>query len=256
MVKLLPAAAATTEDAEMMEEAAVPPSQSASSQSGAPAKQGGGRAPRARVATAGNEHPAKKKGRQQQDDDDEPQPRPDNNKESLANLKTAKLLKLMVKGMLRNMQGQRDLESCCFDVLIGPSDDIVFQRMTEQTKAYSQLAQDERTKMGPPHIQAFLGMIKGLTEKEGMDQRTTQGVNEYLKDIEKATNDEMGDQVLLCRQIRCYDKKKTRLMLEITRCPARADIMKGLTQIGFEKKIGRAPAGVMERELAEWLQHL
>ncbi len=47
-------------------------------------------------------------------------------KESLANLKTAKIMKAIVTGLLRAMQDQRDLMSCCIDVLIGRAEDNVY----------------------------------------------------------------------------------------------------------------------------------
>ncbi len=45
--------------------------------------------------------------------------------------KSARLLKLMVKALLRNMQVTRDLQSCVVDVLPGEENMVEFIKMKE-----------------------------------------------------------------------------------------------------------------------------
>ncbi len=65
---------------------------------------------------------AAKKAKQQEGNTGEDSGR----KVHLADHKTARLLKAIVKALSRTMQDRRDVLSCCIDVLIGPDTGKIF----------------------------------------------------------------------------------------------------------------------------------
>ena len=70
------------------------------------------------------------------------------------------------------------------------------------------------------------------------------------------TPEELNQEVRMCRQCKCWDKEKKRLVYSIVAVETRMAVKEALKNLGFAYKIGRAPASFMERELADWLQYL
>ena len=66
----------------------------------------------------------------------------------------------------------------------------------------------------------------------------------------------MNQESRLCRQCKCWDKTKKRLVFSITDSEIRTSLKDALKNLDFVYKLGRAPASFMERELADWLQYL
>lgn len=181
--------------------------------------------------------------------------RPRSRKENLHNEKTAAILQTIVKGTLRNMQDMRDIQNCVVDVLLGPSEDPLFEKMKEQTVAYAQLPQKDRD--GPPHLVAFVGLVNSLVQKgPSIGAMNLQALDTYYKEVETMETDQLAEQVRMCRQIKCFQANQTRLVLEVGRSPVRRVLLDSLKQIGFRLCVGRAPAGHLERELQNWLDVL
>ncbi len=178
-------------------------------------------------------------------------------KESFANLRTAKIFKTMVKALLRILQDQRDLASCCIDVLIGPAGDSVFKQMSGKTKEYSKLSKEAKETSGTPHLFAFVGLIMAIIENgPSVGQANYETIKAYAEQVKHMAQAEMNEQVRLCKQARCYNEQDRKFFLEMGRCPVHAEILAALTQMAFKRKGGRAPPSHLKRELVEWLQQL
>ena len=256
MVALLPATTAPTREAALG--------------SGA---RGGSNGSRHRAGTSGEAPPRRKTNRDHEaagDDDIEEYPptqagggavqhkRPAEKKDSLAHVKTAKILKVIAKALLRDMQDMRDVASCCIDVLIGPSDDQIFEQRPAQTKESAKLDKQEKEAAGSPHLLAFVNLLAALMAKGptvvGQANRTT--LLSYMEAVKAFTPAQLNEHVRLCKQARCYNSGQREIFLELGRCPARAEILNAVVQAGFAKKGGRALPSYLERDLVDWLQQL
>ena len=110
---------------------------------------------------------------------------------------------------------------------------------------------------GPPHILAFLALVKPIVEKGvAVGQANFEKLQAHDTSLAEKTTTEVNQEVRLCKQTKCYDGSKKKLYLRMQECPVRQEIASSLTQVGFERKVGRAPPGHMERDLAEWLEQL
>eukprot|EP00974_Lingulodinium_polyedra_P069519 6730716-Lingulodinium_polyedra.AAC.1 len=156
------------------------------------------------------------------------------------------------------MQDGRDLASCSIDVYIGPCDDPVLESMAEQTKAYGQLGMEEKKEAGPPHLLAYMGLVKGLVAKGvASGQLNYDRLKEHMEGLEALTTEELNQQVRLCKKAKCFDNKKAKLLICLSsESQVRKNVSEAMVQVGFEKKVGRPPASGLERDLAEWLDQL
>lgn len=171
--------------------------------------------------------------------------------------KTAKVLKLMIKSLLRNMQDIRDLQSCVVDVFLGEDSSVEFLRMKEQTKHYSELDQEAKNKNGPPHLLAFVGLLEGLISRgDAVGQANAVAIKRYHEQVQAMEWEELAEQVRMCRAMKTFKEGQKKLLLEVSRTPIRKELLLALRQVNFNHKQGRPPPTFMERELAEWLQYL
>ena len=165
------------------------------------------------------------------------------NKAKLQNMKTAKLLKIMVKSLLRCSQDQRDTTSCLVDVFLGPADSPIFDGIAGQTKAYAQLDQQAKDKVGSPHLIAFIGALDALVKKgESIGQANLEKLTTYQAKVHAMEPAELNEDVRLFRQFKCYDQKKKRLAVCMVKGEERKALVAALIQSGFVRKMGRAPA--------------
>ncbi len=245
----------------------VPASQRSSAKGGGRGGSTGSSRPRAETAGADKPKDKKYKRGDKSAEDDEmaagaaeassQQERQQNKKESLSNVKTAKILKAIVKALLRTMQDTRDVTSCCIDVLIGPSEATIFQDMASQTSEYSKLDKAAKEASGSPHLLAFCGLLTAIIAKgPSVGQANYEAVVTYNEQVKHFTPLQLNEHVRLCKQARCYKSETKKLYLELGRCPAREQILVAIIQMGFVKKGGRAPPSHLERDLIEWLQQL
>lgn len=130
--------------------------------------------------------------------------------------------------------------------------------MAEQTKAYGSLKQDQKKQAGPPHVLAFMGMVRAIVARGvSVGQANHEAVKQYAEQMQDKTVEEMKDEVRLCKQAKGYESGKKKLYVSIMMmCPIRSTLGLSLVQMGFGKKMGWAPSGYMERDLAEWLEQL
>ena len=157
------------------------------------------------------------------------------------------------------MQGQRDLEACVFDCLTGDSDSKIFIKMKEHTTAYSKLPQTEREARGSPHLEAFQGALAAMVEEgEAIGRANLEVLQKYQQEVRLMSIEELSEQVRLCRQVRCFDEKQRKLLLEMSRAKpeVRRALLEGLQQLKFRLRQGRAPAGYLERELGSILEQV
>ena len=183
---------------------------------------------------------------------------PAEKKEQLAHVKTAKILKAIVKALLRNTQDTRDVASCCIDVLIGPAEDQIFEQMANQTREYAKLDKPGKEAIGSPHLLAFVGLVAATLAKGPVviGQPAHAALTEYSERVKTMTPAQLNEHVRLCKQARCYNSAQKKIYLEVGRCPGRAELLAAVVAAGFAKKGGRAPPSHLERDLIDWLQQL
>lgn len=187
------------------------------------------------------------------------------------------LLPLVIKQLLKVTQNNRDFEGALMDTWLGPKKDVVFTTTTTQNGRYSVAVRDRGHGKGPPHLYTMAGVVGGLAkhrdveEVEGEDAVLAEGAEEEAKgrDTMKGmletystwTEIQKADFVKFCRVGKVYQEDKMRLTLMMAptqaAMEARIQIVKILdNRPGWVRKTGRPPAGYMERQLGEWLQHI
>ncbi len=172
-------------------------------------------------------------------------------------MKTSKILKAIVKGLLRSMQDNRDLMRCCIDVLIGKEDDDILTQMSLQTTEYPKLDKAAKEAHGLPHLLAFVGLLTAILAKgPAVGQANFEAIQAYNEEVKNFSPVQLNEHVRLCKQAKCYKAENKKLYLEMGRCPVRSEILAAVIQLGFQKKGGRAPPSHLERDLVEWLQQL
>ena len=80
-------------------------------------------------------------------------------------------------------------------------------------------------------------------------------VDKFWAMLDAATADgEKHELVQFCRLDRTYAADKRRLTLAVRISELREALAGALTQLGAERRFGRAPPSFMERELQQWLE--
>ena len=167
--------------------------------------------------------------------------------------KVAPFLKLLTKQLLRISQDMRDVQGCLLDVSIGEQEQQIAKAMKAKTVAYSKL--ENKKGEPPPHLWAFQGLLDGLAAMgEAIGAANAAKVKQFLEQYSNQSNEEAGEMIRICYLKPTYEKGKCRIILEISRCPIRENILSALVQAGFSRKMGKPPPGHMERELSDWLE--
>ncbi len=171
--------------------------------------------------------------------------------------KTARLLKLMDKALLRNMQGTRDLLSRVVVVLLAEDYTVEFIKMKEQTERYSELDQAGMDKQGPPHLAAFMGLMEGSNSRgTAVVQANYTASDAHQEKITVMEWEELAEEVGMCKLVKTFKEGQKKLIFEVSRTPTRKELILALRQLDHGHKQGRPPPTFMERELADWLSCL
>ena len=180
----------------------------------------------------------------------------------------------IMKAVLRNFQDGSDLQSVCFDIGIGESTLKEIEAGNEEATAYNNETHGKPGHgLGPPHLFLLGGFADSLNtqllEKTKADPsnakiRAWSGkLEELVKFLEKATVEEKGRLCTFFKLTKCYKKRgetqKTRITMSFEPSPEAQNtrltpiqVLKHVSFIDF--KVGRPPAGGLEREIQAWLE--
>lgn len=168
-----------------------------------------------------------------------------------------KLMKVMVKQLLKLAQSQRDLEGATFDTVVTKSSAAEVVSMQTQTKAYGDgvKEQGKNHNLGPPHIYAWMGLVEALVKRGvALGQLNFDTLKEHQAKMKDMSIEETCDLVRFCRCHRMFNQEQRRITLAISDASLRTVVLAALVQTGAERKLGRGPAGNMERELQMYIE--
>ena len=182
-------------------------------------------------------------------------------KKSMASVKKQgelkSLLVLMLKAQLRSEQRHRDTEGVVFANFLGPSSDPILTPASQQGSAYAALVKGTKGHdKGPPFTYIFLGLLGGITQTQNkIGARTMATLQAFSQELSAMSWQEVAEEILMCKISNTHDKEKKRLTLALAhhRTEERKALNLALAELGWDRKLGRAPPSHMERELQEFL---
>ena len=170
-----------------------------------------------------------------------------------------KLTKLMIKQVLRLTQQMRDVEGALYDTVMIKSSAAEALEISRQTKACGDgvRAAGRSHQLGPPHIWAWGGLVSALCRR-GVEVggRNLEVLKAHLEELGTMSVQEKCETVRFCKLTKVFDANLRRITMAIPKAGLRTAVLGGLEQAGAERKLGRAPAGAMERELQAWIDGL
>ena len=190
--------------------------------------------------------------------------------------KTASALhKSMLKAILRCFQDGRDVQGILFDTALGEGslDELIAGQ--EQSTAYNELTHGVANHgQGPPHLFVAGGVIANLYEQ--IEERAKQAKTSALPltdwaanlktladKLETATTEEKARMIRFFKISKAYKKRGETQKLRLTMSwgpdphsqEARILVMEVLKSFSnMEWKVGRPPAGGLERDIQAWLE--
>ena len=188
---------------------------------------------------------------------------------------TSALHKSMLKAILRCFQDGRDVQGILFDTALGEGslDELIAGQ--DQSTEYNNLTHGVSNHgQGPPHLFVAGGVIASLqeqilekakTDKENQAQLSDWAVKlTTLADkLEAATTEEKSRMIRFFKISKAYKKRGETQKLRVTMSwgpdphsqEARLMLMQVMkTFSNMEWKIGRPPAGGLERDIQAWLE--
>jgi hypothetical protein len=188
---------------------------------------------------------------------------------------TTALHKSMLKAILRCFQDGRDVQGIIFDTSLGEAtlDELIAGQ--EQSTAYNELTHGVSNHgQGPPHLFVAGGVIASLQEQIEEKAKTDKTNEKQLTDwagkmktltdvLENATTEQKGRMIRFFKISKAYKKKGETQKLRVTMSwgpdphsqEARLlliEILKHFSNMEF--KVGRPPAGGLERDIQAWLE--
>ncbi|CAK0853370.1 unnamed protein product [Prorocentrum cordatum] len=174
--------------------------------------------------------------------------------------KQKKLFALMLKQILRLSQQCRDMSGVIFDTLIVPMTVAFITMMSEQTVAYAAETKSKGKEhtLGPPHIYAMGGLIKGLmTHGDSLGAQNHTDLATAWKEHDGYSVEQKCELILFCRQDKVFQKERRRITFATRDAKFRSILLACLSQVPqTTRKYGRAPASFMEREIQTFLEAL
>ena len=171
------------------------------------------------------------------------------------------LFSLIIKQVLANTQAERDAMQILYDVYLSGAEIPPILLAIQQNTLYNKKIQKagKGHSLGPPFVYTALGLFAGLL------QIAPEGKKEEIKNIIKTYKEysleEKVDLLKFCRIVKTFDASKKKLVLswgpgQLAQ-EFRSTIMGIMTNIeNMDYKVGRPPAGYMERELSLWLKEM
>ncbi len=144
------------------------------------------------------------------------------------------------------------------EIFIIKTDSNEMKAMQEQGRLYAAMCKENKNHdRGPPHLFIFGGLLAALVErKETVGARTAEALVKHQTEWAELELGDRADQMRVCRSETCYKSEFKKLII----CPGpfmdlkfRKAFKDALIQTGADYKMGRAPAGGLERDLQGWL---
>ena len=163
----------------------------------------------------------------------------------------AKLLILMLKQVLNLVQGQRELQSVLFDIVIFPATADIIQKCIIQGRRYAEAVKEKGHKQGPPRLYVFGAILSWASE-------TSESAKDTYTKYKGLSLESRNDIIRLCKCSKIFNAETRKLTLTFG-CGAEALALRSILLpliIALPEAshpIGKAPRGYMERELEEWL---
>ena len=169
-----------------------------------------------------------------------------------------RMLILMIKQILRSAQHNRDMSGILLEVMVIHESEDALKMAKLQTVAYNTALKDKTKtgeEMGPPHLLAFAGFLKGLLDKgeTTMGKQLFSSLTDFKQEFDNMDIYSRSRVVRLFKIDKMYQQDQRRVSMCIF-----GDIAKDIVEVTqlctATLKIGRAPATFMERELQEFLE--
>ena len=197
--------------------------------------------------------------------DQDPKKRAEDKKQRALGMKksgghSGPLYVLLIKALLQAHQRTRDLAGAVFETVSLDTSSSVVLEMQSQTSRYAKIVKSRGKGhgLGPPYFYAFGGLLQALIKKKaeiGASNATV--LEKYFGILEAATTEaEKHELIQFCRLDRMYAADHKRLTFAARTSDLRGALGSSLTQLGAERRFGRAPPSFMERELQQWLEAL
>ena len=175
---------------------------------------------------------------------------------TLAVLQTRQLLKLS--------DAVCSLEGAVYDTFLGPADAPEVTQMAAQTACYSAetKAKGKGHGLGPPHLWSFGGLLLALSERGvAVGAQNAEILAVWKAKWQDMSLEERSEIARYCRLAKTYKQEGKAELRRITVClsqahPLRAAVVGAMQQVGWERKLGRAPKSMQERQLQDWLEAL
>ena len=169
------------------------------------------------------------------------------------------LFALMIKQILVNTQADRDASMILFDVFLASATALLIVKALNQNKLYSKKTQKRGHGLGSPHLYTAAGLLNRLMD---MIQENMKPDLKVFTDLwPKLSDEEKTDLIKFCRIVKTYEGARKKLIISFGPSPQaqklRCVFMSSLNSLeDVTHKMGRPPAGYMERELSQWLEVL
>jgi hypothetical protein len=171
------------------------------------------------------------------------------------------LLSLMIKQILATQQASRDAMQVLYDVYITAADLVLIVVAMAQNTLYNKKIQKKGRGhgLGPPFLWTAQGILVGITKM--LEGARKDEANKILDHWNKASMEEKSDLIRFCRVVKTFESDTKKLVMSWGASRQAQEyrsvfmgFMTSFEQVQF--KVGRPPAGYMERELALWLKEL
>ena len=166
------------------------------------------------------------------------------------------LLTLMIKMVLQLTQKGREVESITFDTYLAPAEDPMVAAMRVQGRRYSHAVQNSGHGLAAPHLYIFGALLDAIASHTGEEQDRQH--NEQYKGMQV---EQRAQVIRLCKVAKVFRAEELKVAMafgsgaEAQACKLRVLSVLGKLA-GWSYKIGKPPAGYMERTLASYLEDL
>ena len=172
------------------------------------------------------------------------------------------LFSLIIKQVLANTQAERDAMQILYDVYLSGAENPPILLATQQNTLYNKKIQKagKGHSLGPPFVYTALGLFAGILQVTPEGTKKDE-IKNIIKTYKEYSLEEKVDLLKFCRIVKTFDSSKKKLVLswgpgQLAQ-EFRSSIMGVLANTeNMEYKVGRPPAGYMERELSLWLKEL
>ena len=142
-----------------------------------------------------------------------------------------------------------------------PVDSGVATSAGKQGQRYAKAVAHKGHGLGPPHLYVFGAVLKEehkASEEDGTVHAETQWLQEKLATYEAFSLEERSELVTFFRVSKVYRSDQVRLTMSLGHGSLADEFRQKLLPTwrereGWSQKIGRPPAGHLERELGKWL---